>query len=99
MGGMNRLYQQRYLIRSNLIPLIGLCLSVYFCYHLLQGNRSYLHLMSLNNSVKTASAEYDQLNAQRQALERITEPEGSEQQAKSKDFSVSCKTFEMTFYL
>jgi cell division protein FtsB len=66
---MNRLFQQRYVIRQNLILLIGICLSVYFSYHLLQGNRSYLRLMSLNSNIIKLSAEYETLKTDRQEIE------------------------------
>lgn len=66
---MNRLFQQRYVIRQNLILLIGICLSVYFCYHLLQGDRSYLHLMSLNSNIEKLTSEHAALRAERERIE------------------------------
>ncbi|HBR70092.1 MAG TPA: septum formation initiator family protein [Rhodospirillaceae bacterium] len=66
---MNKLYQQRFVIRQNLIFLIGLCLTVYFSYHTIQGNRSYLRLMSLNTVISKTQNEYDALRAEREAIE------------------------------
>ena len=67
---MSKLIGYRYLIRQNLVLLIGLCLSFYFCYHLLAGPRSYLRLMSLENQISSVTQDYQQVKAQRSALER-----------------------------
>ncbi len=66
---MNKLYQQRFVIRQNLIFLIGVCLTVYFSYHTIQGNRSYLRLMSLGTVISKTQNEYDALRAEREAIE------------------------------
>lgn len=66
---MNRLYQNRFLIRQNMIFLIGICLTVYFSYHAIQGNRSYLRLMSLNADIAEISHEYEMLKSERTAIE------------------------------
>ena len=66
---MNKLYQQRFVIRQNLIFLIGLCLTVYFSYHTIQGNRSYLRLMSLNTVISKTQNEYDALRTERETIE------------------------------
>ncbi len=66
---MNKLYQQRFVIRQNLIFLIGVCLTVYFSYHTIHGNRSYLRLMSLNTIISKMQNEYDALHTEREAIE------------------------------
>lgn len=66
---MNKLLQHRYVIRQNLITIIGICLCVYFTYHTLQGNRSALRLMTLNTTIDTMSLKNDKLSADREALE------------------------------
>ncbi len=66
---MNGLYRHRYLIRRNLIVMIGICLSVYFSYHAIQGNRSYLRLMSLERDITETSAAYEALKNERTAIE------------------------------
>ena len=67
---MNKLLQHRYVIRQNLITVIGICLCVYFSYHTLQGNRSALRLMTLNNTIATMSLQNDNLEQDRIALEQ-----------------------------
>ena len=67
---MNKLLQHRYVIRQNLITVIGICLCVYFSYHTLQGNRSALRLMTLNNTIATLSLQNDNLEQDRIALEQ-----------------------------
>ena len=67
---MNRLYEHRYLIRHNLIFVIGLCLCSYFFYHTVQGQRSYTRLMSLNSSIELSSAKLNILSAQKLEIQR-----------------------------
>lgn len=67
---MNKLFQKRTLIHENMVLLIGICLSIYFSYHLMQGNRSYLRLMSLENNIVKLSDEQIQLKAEREQMER-----------------------------
>ena len=67
---MKRLIEQRYVVRQNLIPVIGICLSVYFCYHLVAGERSYLRLVSLNAQVADTNQELVLASADRELLER-----------------------------
>jgi cell division protein FtsB len=66
---MNRLLQNRYLVRENLVLLVGACLFFYFGYHALAGERSILRLNVLNNEIATLSLEHDTLAARRMALE------------------------------
>ena len=48
---MKKLLEQRYLVRKNLVTLIGIGLFVYFSYHLMLGERSLIRYMSLEQSV------------------------------------------------
>jgi cell division protein FtsB len=66
---MKRLIEQRYIVRQNFIAIIGICLSVYFCYHLVAGERGYLRFMSLERQIAAAEQTYDTLTAQRSAIE------------------------------
>ncbi len=67
---MNKLYQHRYLIRQNLILLIGVCLCFYFIYHTLHGDRSFVRLISLSQSIETMSQKNDIVERKRMALEQ-----------------------------
>lgn len=67
---MKKLIQQRYLFRRNMMAVIGVCLSFYFCYHLVAGPRGYLCLMSLESDIASASAEHDALKEERTRLEK-----------------------------
>lgn len=62
---MKRLIEQRYIVRRNFIAIIGVCLSVYFCYHLIAGERGYLRYLSLENRIVEAEMSLDNLSAQR----------------------------------
>lgn len=67
---MKRLIEQKYLFRQNLVIVIGVCLSFYFCYHLIAGERSYLRLISLNHQIATTEQDYKKETAEREALEQ-----------------------------
>lgn len=66
---MKRLLQQRYVVKHNVVAIIGFCLCFYFTYHIISGERSYLRLLSLERSADHLSAEYDDLHDDRQTLE------------------------------
>ncbi len=66
---MKRLIEQKYVVRQNLIIVIGVCLSFYFCYHFIAGERSYLRLILLNHQISTTEKQYEITLAERQALE------------------------------
>ena len=70
MGNVKRLIEQRYVFRQNLIAVIGVCLSMYFCYHLIAGERSYLRLVSLNYQISSTEKQYETAAAERAALEQ-----------------------------
>lgn len=40
-----------------MVLLMGIVLTFYFCYHLLQGERSYFRLLSLNQSIQALEKE------------------------------------------
>lgn len=67
---MKRLIDRRYLVRQNLVLVIGVCLSVYFAYHLVAGERSILRLVSLDRQVAAGQIALSDLTAQREALEK-----------------------------
>ena len=67
---MRRLIEQKYFFRQNLIVFIGVCLSLYFCYPLIAGERSYLRLISLNYQISSTEKQYTQEKAKREALEQ-----------------------------
>ena len=53
-----------------MLAVIGLCLSFYFCYHLIAGQRGYFRLLSLENQVYQTSNDYADLKAEREAIEK-----------------------------
>lgn len=67
---MKKLIEKRYILRRNILAVIGLCLSFYFCYHLVAGQRGYISLMSLESRIESVSVEYDAHKTEREALER-----------------------------
>ena len=67
---MKRLIQQRYVVRQNILGIICLCLSLYFTYHLIGGERSYLRLMSLRHQIDTTQVAYTQTKEKREATEQ-----------------------------
>ncbi len=67
---MKRLIEQRYVVRQNLVAVIGVCLSIYFCYHLIAGERSYLRLVSLNSQMATTEIQLASATQERTALEQ-----------------------------
>ncbi|MEM7679790.1 MAG: septum formation initiator family protein [Pseudomonadota bacterium] len=66
---MNKLYQHRYLIRQNIMFLVGVCLCFYFTYHMIHGERSVVRLISLSQSIETMSQKNDVIGDRRMALE------------------------------
>jgi cell division protein FtsB len=67
---MKSLLQNSQIIRRNLIAIVGLFLSVYFCYHILAGERSYLRLHSLERQISQTTQEYNTLSKERLELEQ-----------------------------
>lgn len=58
------------MFRQNFIAVIGVCLSFYFCYHLIAGERSYLRLISLNHQISQTERQLAETQQERDALER-----------------------------
>lgn len=67
---MKKLIQKRFILRRNMLAVIGVCLSFYFCYHLIAGQRGYFRLMSLENQVIHTSTEYAGLKSEREEVEK-----------------------------
>jgi cell division protein FtsB len=66
---MKNLVRQRYLLRQNLLTVIGICLCCYFSYHIVFGARSLVQLMRVNAQLADVQKNYDRLHGQRAALE------------------------------
>lgn len=67
---MKKLIKDRFTFRRNMIAIIGLCLSFYFCYHLIAGQRGYFSLISLESQIETVSAEHEALKTERIGVEK-----------------------------
>ncbi len=52
-----------------MLSLIGFSLCFYFCYHLVQGERSCFRLWSLERRIERLSSEHARLSASRRDLE------------------------------
>ena len=50
-------------------PVIGIALTGYFAYHLVEGDRGFKAWLRLNRETRTAAANLDAIRAQRTALE------------------------------
>jgi cell division protein FtsB len=66
---MKRLIEQRYVVRQNILTIIGLCLCAYFTYHVVMGERSKFRYGSLEQSITRTTAEYEQTRVKREQLE------------------------------
>ena len=67
---MNKLLQHRSLIRENIVVLVGLCLCFYFSYHAVQGERSFIRLLSLDRSIVMLEKDHKAIEADRIVLEQ-----------------------------
>jgi cell division protein FtsB len=67
---MGRFFQNYNIFRRNILAVIGLCLSFYFCYHLIAGQRGYIRMLSLNNQIERAEDSYAKLIDEREAIEK-----------------------------
>ncbi|MCF8495361.1 MAG: septum formation initiator family protein [Alphaproteobacteria bacterium] len=67
---MNRIFQHRYILRRNLIPIIGMCLCFYFIYHSIQGERGIVRLSVENREFASLSLKHDSLVREREQLEQ-----------------------------
>jgi cell division protein FtsB len=66
---MRQLLEHNDLVRKNLLTLVGLGLCFYFSYHLLQGERSYFRLLSLEQNISDTKKANEKLKAEHNALE------------------------------
>ncbi|MCI5059755.1 MAG: septum formation initiator family protein [Alphaproteobacteria bacterium] len=66
---MKRLIERRYILRRNMMAIIGICLSVYFSYHLVAGHRGYFRLMALENQMVERQVELAELQIERAEIE------------------------------
>ena len=66
---MRQLLEHNDLVRKNLLTLVGLGLCFYFSYHLLQGERSYFRLLSLQQNVTDMKKQNESLKLEHEALE------------------------------
>jgi cell division protein FtsB len=57
--------------RAHLVlgPVIGIALTGYFAYHLVEGDRGFKAWLRLNREIRTAAANVESVRAQRAALE------------------------------
>lgn len=60
---------QRYTIRQNILPLIGVCLCFYFSWHIVMGERSLARLYTLEQKKDKLSQQYETLHGRRSELE------------------------------
>lgn len=67
---MRKLIDKRYVLRRNMMTVMGVCLSFYFCFHLVAGQRGYIRLMSLESQMTNLTVEVDSLRAERESLEK-----------------------------
>lgn len=66
---MRQLLEHNDLVRKNLLTLVGLGLCLYFSYHLLQGERSYFRLISLEQNISEMKKTNEKLKSEHDALE------------------------------
>ena len=67
---MIKLIRNQQIFRHNMMAVIGICLSFYFCYHLIAGQRGYFRLVSLESQVKSLAVRHDSLKSEREHLEK-----------------------------
>lgn len=65
-----RFFEARPFTPGKLIPVIGFSLCFYFMWPLLQGERSYVRLMTLHHEMAATSGLLAQVRAERLALEK-----------------------------
>lgn len=57
-------------LRQVALPLLGACLTAYFVYHAIHGDRGIYAWLRINQELKSANSEAALLRDERQALER-----------------------------
>lgn len=65
---MKRFIEQHYILQKNLMMIIGVCLSFYFCYHLMTGPRSYGTLQELESRISIVEKDLQIIQKQRENL-------------------------------
>lgn len=66
---MKRVVAKRYRISRLIGPLMGISLTMYFGYHLLQGDRGWFALQNLETAVNEAHATHDEVRAEYRDIE------------------------------
>ena len=56
-------------MRRNVLGIIGICLTLYFSYHLMQGERSIIRYVTLEQSIVKTALMVEKTTTQRQELE------------------------------
>lgn len=67
---MNNLSTGRSFFRGRFLLLLGACLSVYFSYHAIAGQRSVMRLVELERSLEVERQALETLQAEKQALHK-----------------------------
>ena len=67
---MKKLLEHRYLVRKNIVTLVGIGLFVYFSYHLMAGERSMMRYISLEKSVSNLEKKSFELSHEQEQLEK-----------------------------
>ncbi len=67
---MNGLLHKQHQVFGNMIHVVGLCLCLYFFYHVSAGNRSVFELVTTQASIATMSLKVDSAVADRMALQQ-----------------------------
>ncbi len=66
---MKQLLEHKYLVRKNILTIVGMGLCFYFSYHLISGQRSYVRYLTLQQSIASLEAENAELKSERESLE------------------------------
>jgi cell division protein FtsB len=67
---MKGFIEKRYILRRNMLAIIGICLSFYFSYHLVAGHRGYFRLMTLEHKIAEMNEKHSVLKTEREAIEK-----------------------------
>lgn len=66
---MKQLLEHKYLVRKNLLTIVGLGLCFYFSYHLAFGQRSYVRYMALQQNIHGLEQQGSRLKEDREDIE------------------------------
>lgn len=64
------MFKNGQIIRKNLVAIVGLFLCVYFAYHIMGGQRSYMRLYGLEKQISSTAQEYNTLSQIRAEMEQ-----------------------------